>query len=198
MAAAPEPYESYIQAAAVKYGVPAALLRELVRAESGFNPSASSPAGAEGIAQFMPATAQSLGVNPWDPVSSINGAAGLLASYLTRYGGDVGKALAAYNAGPGAVDKYGGIPPFAETQSYVSRIEAAAGVSGSVTPGAQDAGFSLGDLNPLNIADAVAKKLLDLVWSAGRPVLITGALVAAGGLVVGLGLWRAVAQQRGG
>jgi hypothetical protein len=76
-----------------------------INVESGFNPAALSPAGAEGIAQFLPATAQSLGVNPWDPVASLQAAAQLMAGYLRRYGGDYARALAAYNAGSGAVQK---------------------------------------------------------------------------------------------
>lgn len=190
---APEPYESYIRDAASRYGVPVALLREQLRAESGFNPNARSPAGAQGIAQFMPATAAGLGVDPWNPVSAVDGAARLMARYLKDYGGSVEKALAAYNAGPGAVQRYGGVPPYRETQDYVSRIVAAAGVGATV----DTADFSLP--NPLDVpgdvAGAVVGKLTDMVWSVGRPVLLTGALVAAGGVVVALGLWRAVQQQ---
>lgn len=90
--------------------------------ESGFNPSAHSPAGADGIAQFMPGTARGLGVNTRDPISSLKGAAKLDSRLLAKYGGDWKKALAAYNAGEGAVDKYHGVPPFGETQAYVHNI----------------------------------------------------------------------------
>jgi len=100
-----------------------------INQESGFNPSAISPAGALGIAQFEPATAASLGVNPWDPVQSLQGASRLMASYVRQFGGDIAKALAAYNAGPGAVQRavmLGGtnwrafLP--AETQNYIRVI----------------------------------------------------------------------------
>src|SRR2546430_15813177 len=100
-----------------------------INQESGFNPSAISPAGALGIAQFEPATAASLGVNPWDPVQSLQGASRLMASYIRQFGGDIAKALAAYNAGPGAVQRavrIGGtswrafLP--AETQNYIRVI----------------------------------------------------------------------------
>ncbi len=100
-----------------------------INQESGFDPSAISPAGALGIAQFEPATASSLGVNPWDPVQSLQGASRLMASYVQQFGGDIAKALAAYNAGPGAVQRavmLGGtnwrafLP--AETQNYIRVI----------------------------------------------------------------------------
>lgn len=196
MASAPEPYETYIRTAAERYGVPVALLREQLRQESGFNPNAGSPAGAQGIAQFMPATAASMGVDPWNPVSAIDGAARLMSQYLKDYAGDVSKALAAYNAGPGAVAKYGGVPPYAETQDYVRRILAASGTDATVST--QDAAW----WNPLDqagdlagkVADATVGKLVDVMWDAGRPVLLTGVFVLAGGAVVTLGLWRAVQQ----
>jgi hypothetical protein len=112
----------YYAAAAAATGVPVGLLIAQGRQESGFQTDVVSPSGAIGIAQFMPATAAGLGVNPRDPQSSIYGQARLMASYLAQYAGDVAKALAAYNAGPGAVQRYGGVPPYAETQTYVSTI----------------------------------------------------------------------------
>jgi soluble lytic murein transglycosylase-like protein len=119
----PTAYDAQIQAAAAKYGVDAGLLKGLIRAESNFNPNAKSPAGAMGLTQLMPATAQSLGVtNPLDPAQAIDGGAKYLAAQLKTFGGDVTKTLAAYNAGPGAVQKYGGVPPYAETQAYVKRV----------------------------------------------------------------------------
>lgn len=196
MTTAPQPYEQEIDSAAAQYGVPVALLRELIRAESGFQPNVTSPAGAQGIAQLMPATSASLGVNPFDPAASIGAAAHLLSSYLTQYGGSVDKALAAYNAGPGAVQQYGGVPPYPETRSYVSRIMAAAGYSAGATVSTSPAfnPFSL----PGDLADTVVQKIVDAVWSVGRPVLLTGALVTAGGVIVALGLWRAVQRSRPG
>ncbi len=119
----PTAYDAQIQAAATKYGVDAGLLKGLIRAESNFNPNAKSPAGAQGLTQLMPGTARSLGVtNPLDPAQAIDGGAKYLAQQLRSFGGDVTKTLAAYNAGPGAVQKYGGVPPYAETQAYVKRV----------------------------------------------------------------------------
>lgn len=119
----PTAYDAQIQAAAAKYGVDAGLLKGLIRAESNFNPNAKSPAGAMGLTQLMPGTAQSLGVtNPLDPAQAIDGGAKYLSQQLKAFGGDVQKTLAAYNAGPGAVQKYGGVPPYAETQAYVKRV----------------------------------------------------------------------------
>jgi|GEM_PF-522485 hypothetical protein len=137
---APEaaPYAGIIAEAARENGLDPNLLTEVIRAESGFNPRAVSPAGAKGLMQLMDATAKSLGVrDPFDPVENIRAGARYLSRLLHRYGGDVRRALAAYNAGPGAVDRYGGIPPYAETQRYVekavSRLPGApAGRSGPV------------------------------------------------------------------
>jgi cell wall-associated NlpC family hydrolase len=126
----PAPYVATIQDAASKYHLPASLLAAVVQHESGFNPNAVSSAGAEGIAQFMPSTASGMGVNPFDPTEAINGAAELLSSYASRFG-SYSDALAAYNAGPGAVEEYGGIPPYAETQAYVPAVLSSAGLSGN-------------------------------------------------------------------
>jgi soluble lytic murein transglycosylase-like protein len=134
------PYGAEITAAAKKYGVDPALLAGLVKQESGFNPNAGSPAGARGLTQLMPSTAAGLGVtNVLDPVQSLEGGAKYLRAQLDAFGGDVTRALAAYNAGPGAVKRYGGVPPYAETQNYVRAVQAnaaayqAAGPSPSLT-----------------------------------------------------------------
>ena len=117
------PYDAEINNAAARYGIDPALLRGLVRAESGFNPNARSSAGALGLTQLMPSTAAGLGVtNPLDPAQSIDGGARYLKAQLDAFGGDPAKALAAFNAGPGAVRQYGGVPPYGETQAYVSKI----------------------------------------------------------------------------
>jgi soluble lytic murein transglycosylase-like protein len=117
------PYEQLIDAAAKKYGIDPAVLKGLVKQESGFNPNAGSPAGAQGLTQLMPGTAAALGVTDvHDPAQSIDGGARYLKQQLDRFGGDYSKALAAYNAGPGAVQRYGGVPPYAETQNYVKSI----------------------------------------------------------------------------
>ncbi len=109
--------------AADRYGVDADLLKAIGKAESGFDPSVVSSAGAIGVMQLMPGTAQSLGVsNPYDAEQNIMGGAKYISQLLDKYDGDVQLALAAYNAGSGNVDKYGGIPPFGETQNYVNRV----------------------------------------------------------------------------
>jgi flagellar hook-length control protein FliK len=116
-------YDPLIEQAAARYGVDPAVLHGLIQQESGFDPSAESSAGAAGLTQLMPGTAASLGVaNPLDPVESIEGGARYLGQLMTQFGGNTEDALAAYNAGPGAVQQYGGIPPYAETQSYVSKV----------------------------------------------------------------------------
>jgi soluble lytic murein transglycosylase-like protein len=119
------PFAAEITAAAQANGLDPALLAGLIKQESGFNPTAGSPAGARGLAQLMPGTAAGLGVtNVLDPVQSINGGAKYLKQQLDAFGGDVVKALAAYNAGPGAVKRFGGVPPYAETQNYVKAVQA--------------------------------------------------------------------------
>jgi len=116
------PYAPEIDAAAAKYSVDPALLRGLIRQESNFNAGATSPAGARGLTQLMPGTAAALGVDPSVPAQAIEGGAKYLRQQLDRFGNDPAKALAAYNAGPGAVQRYGGVPPYAETQNYVRKV----------------------------------------------------------------------------
>jgi cell wall-associated NlpC family hydrolase len=116
-------YDSLIEQAARDQGVDPALLKGLVQAESGFDNSSVSKVGAQGLTQLMPDTARGLGVtNSFDPLQNLEGGARFLAGALKRFGGNEQLALAAYNAGPGAVERYGGIPPFAETQAYVPRV----------------------------------------------------------------------------
>lgn len=118
-----ESMENIFQEAASAYNVSLNLLKAIGKAESNFNPQAVSRAGAQGVMQLMPATARSLGVtDSFDARSNIMGGAKYIAGLLDKYNGNVSLALAAYNAGSGNVAKYGGIPPFKETQNYVKKV----------------------------------------------------------------------------
>jgi hypothetical protein len=115
--------QKYFEEAAEKYNVDVNLLKAIAKAESNFDASATSSAGAMGIMQLMPSTAKSLGISDaYDAYDNIMGGAKIISQYLKKYNGDTSLALAAYNAGGGNVDKYGGIPPFAETKSYVKKV----------------------------------------------------------------------------
>ncbi len=116
-------YDEVIESAAAEHGVRPDLVRAVIQVESGFNPRARSNKGAMGLMQLMPATAADLGVdNPWDPVQNIHGGVAYLGSLIREFGDEV-LALAAYNAGPGAVNRYGlRVPPYRETQDYVQKI----------------------------------------------------------------------------
>ena len=120
------PYDAYFQEAAQSYGVPVALLKAMGKTESNFNQSAVSSAGAIGVMQLMPGTAASLGVDPYDARQNIMGGAKYIAGNLEQFKGysnGLELAIAAYNAGPGAVIKYGyQIPPYKETQNYVKKV----------------------------------------------------------------------------
>lgn len=127
--------EAWADAEARRAGINPRLFRALIQAESGWNPSARSPVGATGLTQLMPGTARGLGVaNSLDPRQNLRGGATYLSQQLKAFGGDPRKALAAYNAGPGAVSKYGGIPPYRETQNYVSKIMASLGSQSPLSP----------------------------------------------------------------
>jgi soluble lytic murein transglycosylase-like protein len=115
-------FDDLIEEAAQKYEMPADLVKAVVRAESNFDPSAVSVCGAKGLMQLMDGTAADLGVtDSLDPTQNIEGGVAYLRQMLDRYG-QIPLALAAYNAGPGAVDRYDGVPPYAETQTYVRRV----------------------------------------------------------------------------
>ena len=123
-------YASLFQADEAKYHLPTNLLAAVAHVESGGNANAVSPAGAQGLMQLMPGTARSLNVDPFVPAQAVDGAARMLAGLLQKYHGSITLTAAAYNAGPGAVDRYGGVPPYTETQNYVVKIQQAmAGVS---------------------------------------------------------------------
>lgn len=118
--AAPRPMAAAVEAAAARYGLAPELLDAVVRGESSYRADAVSPAGAVGMMQLMPATARALGVNPRDPVDSLNGGAAYLRAQLDRFDGRIDLALAAYNAGPGAVERHAGVPPYRETRAYIA------------------------------------------------------------------------------
>ncbi len=127
-AAAPAPVppaqiDSLVSQNATTWQVDPALLKAVIANESGFNANATSKTGAQGLMQLMPATAASLGVrDAYDPVQNVAGGARYLRGLLDRFGGDTRLAVAAYNAGPGAVERYGDIPPYSETRNYVQNV----------------------------------------------------------------------------
>jgi len=164
------------------YGVNEDIFLRLVGAESGWNPRAKSGAGAMGLVQLMPGTAQGLGVSdPYDPVQSLTGGARYLSQQLKRFG-SYDKALAAYNAGPGNVERYGGIPPFKETQNYVKKILGGVDVAAKPKPQTQEppaSGSQVQDflksfllqnflLNDQNVAPSIGEQLLKTAFQ--RPM----------------------------
>ncbi len=123
-ASKPQPtIKEVVSAASNKHQIDEDLITSVIHAESAFNPKARSPKGAQGLMQLMPGTANKLGVtNAYDPAANVDGGTQYLRELLLKYNGDIIKALAAYNAGPGRVQQYHGVPPFHETQAYVARI----------------------------------------------------------------------------
>lgn len=116
-------FERLVAAAAQRHGLDPALVMAVVGVESGFEPQAVSPKGAQGLMQLMPGTARDMGVtDPFDPAANLDGGSRYLSSLVARYEGDLTKALAAYNAGMGAVARHRGVPPYAETRSYVRKV----------------------------------------------------------------------------
>lgn len=133
-------FEALVQEHAARQSLPPELVRAVIQVESGFNPKALSPKGAMGLMQLMPDTARELGVrNPWDPAENIRGGTAYLRQLLDKYDGRVELALAAYNAGPGAVDRYDQtVPPYRETQEYVRKVRRLG--SGATARGAASSG----------------------------------------------------------
>jgi len=123
-AAQPAPSPGQLaDAAADKYGLPRRLVRSVISTESDFQPQAVSPKGAIGLMQLMPSTAEALGVDPRDPAQNVDAGTRYLRDLLEKYDGGLWHALAAFNAGPGAVDKYQGVPPYRETINYIGKID---------------------------------------------------------------------------
>ena len=119
----PEQIDALVNQNAQIWQVDPALIKSVIANESSFNANATSPVGAQGLMQLMPETAASLGVrNPYDPAQNVAGGTRYLRSLLDRFNGNTRLAVAAYNAGPGAVEKYGDVPPYAETQNYVQNV----------------------------------------------------------------------------
>lgn len=128
-------FDSIIEEHSARHGVSADLVRAVIQAESAFNPLARSHKGAMGLMQLMPGTAAELGVqNPYDAEENIGGGVAYLKSLLDRYDGNEELALAAYNAGPAAVEKYGAVPPYKETRNYVAKIRGTTGTLAAATP----------------------------------------------------------------
>lgn len=176
--------QTLVSNAAVQYGIDPALALAVAKQESGFNQNAISPAGAIGVMQLMPATAAGLGVDPTNLNQNISGGVSLLASLLRQYDGNTALALAAYNAGPGAVATYGGVPPYAETQNYVTSIMAQLPTSSDIpTVTSTEAGVSGGSV-PLAAGSDVSS---DAGFDVGGGIDLTDpatllVLAAAGGL----------------
>lgn len=164
---------SLIQSAAAANGLDPALLSAVIQQESAGDPNAVSPAGAQGLMQLMPGTAADLGVsNPFDPVANVNGGARYLRQLLDRYNGDTSLALAAYNAGPRRVDQYGGVPPFPQTQNYVSSILSRIGAAFS------PAGASAGAIPSVSLQPAGGISAIG--WAAIAAAVVVGVLAVRG------------------
>lgn len=165
-------FEAYFQAASEAYGVPVNLLKAVAKAESAFDPNAVSHCGAQGVMQLMPATARAMGVSDaFDPAQNIMGGAKYLSQMLDTFDGDVSLAVAAYNAGPGAVKKHGGIP-YESTRNYVNKVLEYAGGETSI---GKTAGWSAlpgldGSLSQEDLADLILQiNQTGTVTSSGSP-----------------------------
>ena len=165
-------FEAYFQAASEAYGVPVNLLKAVAKAESAFDPTAVSHCGAQGVMQLMPAAARAMGVtDAFDPAQNIMGGAKYLSQMLDTFDGDVSLAVAAYNAGPGAVKKHDGIP-YESTRNYVNKVLDYAG--GDISIDRSAGGGSMPSLNDSLSQEDVAGLLLQInqtggVASSGNP-----------------------------
>ncbi len=166
-----ESMDAIFEEAASIYGISSGLLKAVARAESNFNPQAVSHAGALGVMQLMPSTASALGVSdPFNARQNIMGGAKYLKTQLERFGGNISLALAAYNAGPGSVEKYGGVPPYAETQNYVKKVisymdDASLQTNTTVRTEVPSAGYEPASIN--NMSDSTASNgYLDGLYTA--------------------------------
>jgi hypothetical protein len=152
------PFAAQIRAAAAKSGLGAKLISSVISAESNFNPRAISPAHALGLMQLMPATTTQFAVrNPFDPAQNISAGARYLKRLLDKYRGSLSLALAAYNAGPQRVAQYGGVPPFAETRSYIRRVTARLKEPGLLSPA----------VLPQSFCTAVTKSAAENIYCGG-------------------------------
>lgn len=166
-------FDSLFMAAGKKWGVSPKILKAIAKAESNFNPDALSSAGAEGIMQLMPDTARSLGVkDSYNPEENIFAGARYIRSMLDRFNGDIKLALAAYNAGPGNVEKYQGIPPFSETQKYVTKIMGTLGSDIELPPPTAN---SIPDSPLENVSERTMENTIETSWDKNNlsPELIT-------------------------
>ena len=187
-------YEAIFDEASRTYGVSKSLLLAVAKQESNFNTNSVSHAGAQGIMQLMPGTAKTLGVkNAFDPYENIMGGAKLLRDNIKSFG-SVPLALAAYNAGPGAVKKYGGVPPYKETQDYVKKIMADLGDSANRVQSASSSGSSVGaattslGLNSGDFGISANSSLLSILGGAGGNSLLLSGLMQSlltGGIAKG-------------
>lgn len=159
-------YRERARESAAKYGVDPDIFVAQINQESGFDPNARSSAGATGIAQFMPGTAKALGINPNNPIEALDGAARHMGDLLKKYNGDYKKALAAYNAGAGAVDRYKGVPPFAETRNYVDKILAAAKKKDPIAAAGDSIGNAAGDV--ADVVTAPIDAMADVISPIGH------------------------------
>lgn len=162
-------YNAFLDASR-EYNISPALLKAVASAESGFNPNSVSSAGAVGLMQIMPETASQLGIDPSDPVQSVYGAAKYMRSLMDQFNGNATLAIAAYNAGPGAVEKYNGIPPYKETQDYVAQVSDLARQYSSNSIAEASTGAEPGSVNTMaadtgSQPDAAGLAELLLMWT---------------------------------